>query len=290
MSDNKVTNRLAEVRKQQGLTLQDVANALNVSNGTISRYETGQREPNLKTWRILSAFFDVPVQYLQGIADVFSNKKSYRKYLFKLLLSSFEELRDVPISEYEFDALLTPLSDKKNKISDLREQFSRKLLVAFMSIDLNSHFKTPDEYVNCIEQFYLKYEDDLLEYLPHYSYVVKDDPYDKARIFSDAGKFFMSLPAKVALNEEYPDVGNKFLSKFDQFIESFIHNDEQLSKLNSGKLASQKIDKKERKNLSNIIGGLHSLLSTAHTELGASYDTDKDEWYFGKKNKNNHQN
>lgn len=289
MSDNKITNRLAEVRKQQGLTLQEVANALNVGNGTISRYENGQREPNLETWRRLSAFFDVPVQYLQGITDVFSTEKSYKKYVFNLLLSSLEELRNVPIDEYKPNTLLFPRSDKKNKNSDLKEDFSQKLLVSFANIITDPHFKTPDDFVNSVEQFYLKYENDLLEELPHYSWVVKNDPYDDSHIFSSAGKFFMRLPAKVAFNEEYPNIGNKFLIEFDHFIESFIQNDENLSKTNDENFYHKKNISKEHDALINVVGGLRGILYSAYDELGANYDVDKDKWYFGKKNKNNHQ-
>ncbi|GAY74327.1 helix-turn-helix domain-containing protein [Lentilactobacillus kosonis] len=47
----EVTNRIAAIREQQGYTLQQVADAIGVGNNTISRYETGIREPKLATWQ-----------------------------------------------------------------------------------------------------------------------------------------------------------------------------------------------------------------------------------------------
>lgn len=63
-------NRIAKLRKEKGLTLQQVGNAIGVGNNTISRYETGKREPKLETWIKLADFFDVPVSYLQGLSEV----------------------------------------------------------------------------------------------------------------------------------------------------------------------------------------------------------------------------
>lgn len=62
------SNRIAQLRKEKNITLQQVANYLEVSNGTISRYETGKREPKLETWQKLASFFGVSVSYLQGIS------------------------------------------------------------------------------------------------------------------------------------------------------------------------------------------------------------------------------
>ena len=67
--EKKPHNRIAELRKDRGLTIQQVADGIGVSNGTISRYEKGTREPKLETWIKLAFYFDVPVAYLQGVSD-----------------------------------------------------------------------------------------------------------------------------------------------------------------------------------------------------------------------------
>lgn len=71
MTENKKPhNRIAELRKEKGLTLQQVADAIGVGNNTISRYENGKREPKLETWIKLSNFFNVSISYLQGISNI----------------------------------------------------------------------------------------------------------------------------------------------------------------------------------------------------------------------------
>lgn len=65
----KPINKIAELRKEKGLTLKQVGDAIGVGNNTISRYESGQREPKLETWKKLADFFDVSVEYLQGTSQ-----------------------------------------------------------------------------------------------------------------------------------------------------------------------------------------------------------------------------
>ncbi|WP_283576459.1 helix-turn-helix domain-containing protein [Limosilactobacillus oris] len=88
MSKNeKPHNRIAELRKGKGLTLQQVADAIGVGNNTISRYETGKREPKLETWLKLADFFDVPVTYLQGfdVSKIVSKSNVYGQSLMRIL-------------------------------------------------------------------------------------------------------------------------------------------------------------------------------------------------------------
>lgn len=82
MKDKKIKNRLAILRKKEKLTIQQVADALNLSNGTISRYEQGTREPKLETWIKLADFFNVSVPYLQGIED-YNTNYAYDEMLYK---------------------------------------------------------------------------------------------------------------------------------------------------------------------------------------------------------------
>ena len=58
--------RLKELRKQNHYTLQNVADAVDVSNGTVANYENGKREPNIATLIKLADYFDVSVDYLIG--------------------------------------------------------------------------------------------------------------------------------------------------------------------------------------------------------------------------------
>lgn len=58
--------RIRELRKAMKITQMQLAAELNVANGTIAMWETGKREPDIKTIRRLADFFDVPVGYLLG--------------------------------------------------------------------------------------------------------------------------------------------------------------------------------------------------------------------------------
>lgn len=65
-------NRLKELRKAQGLSQVELARKTSISNQAISFYENGKRQPKIEAWQKLANFFEVPVEYLQGISD---NKK-----------------------------------------------------------------------------------------------------------------------------------------------------------------------------------------------------------------------
>lgn len=62
-------NRLKKLRKQNHYTLQNIADAIGVSNGTVANYENGKREPKLAMWQKLADYFDVDIGYLQGVTD-----------------------------------------------------------------------------------------------------------------------------------------------------------------------------------------------------------------------------
>ena len=62
-------NRIRELRNEQGLTLKELGEKTGLAPNTISQYETGNREPKLKTWQKLADYFEVSVSYLQGIEE-----------------------------------------------------------------------------------------------------------------------------------------------------------------------------------------------------------------------------
>lgn len=59
-------NRLKELRKQKGLTLDVIAQETGVKRGTYNNYENGKTNPKPETWEKLAKYFDVPIPYLQG--------------------------------------------------------------------------------------------------------------------------------------------------------------------------------------------------------------------------------
>ena len=58
--------RLKELRKKKGLSQLRLATELNTTQNTISRYETGEREPGIDELINIADYFNVSVDYLIG--------------------------------------------------------------------------------------------------------------------------------------------------------------------------------------------------------------------------------
>ena len=61
-----MANRIRELRKQKGITMKQLGASLGLAESTISQYETGHREPDIKTLTKLAEYFGVTVDYLLG--------------------------------------------------------------------------------------------------------------------------------------------------------------------------------------------------------------------------------
>ena len=69
--------RLRELRKQRHITQQKLALELDMSQNTISRYESGEREADYRTLILFADYFDVSIDYLLERTDdpVFYRRK-----------------------------------------------------------------------------------------------------------------------------------------------------------------------------------------------------------------------
>lgn len=61
--------RLKALRKERGVSQVKLAMDLNLSQNSISRYETGVREADYKTLIMLADYFDVSIDYLLERTD-----------------------------------------------------------------------------------------------------------------------------------------------------------------------------------------------------------------------------
>ena len=61
--------RLKELRVERKLSQADLAKELNVSQRSISSWETGFRQPDFETLERIAKFFDVTADYLRGLGD-----------------------------------------------------------------------------------------------------------------------------------------------------------------------------------------------------------------------------
>ena len=59
-------NRIRELRKKKDLTQKELARHLKVADSTLSYWEMGKYEPDIKALMMLSEFFQVPIDYILG--------------------------------------------------------------------------------------------------------------------------------------------------------------------------------------------------------------------------------
>lgn len=61
--------RLKEIRKAKGISQLKLAMDLNTNQNTISRYETGEREPGINELIKIADYFNVSIDYLLERTD-----------------------------------------------------------------------------------------------------------------------------------------------------------------------------------------------------------------------------
>ncbi len=61
-----ITQRIKMLRKQNGYTQQQVANAINVSRSAYSQYEMGLKQPTIDTLYQLADLYKCSIDYLVG--------------------------------------------------------------------------------------------------------------------------------------------------------------------------------------------------------------------------------
>ncbi|UOC07197.1 helix-turn-helix domain-containing protein [Lactobacillus johnsonii] len=102
-------NRIKELRKEKGLTLDEIQSKTGINRSTYNNYENGKTEPKPETWQALADYFNVSVPYLQGkifkedlsdeAQEMFEDVQDYISYVvpnelieivLKALLNSYE--------------------------------------------------------------------------------------------------------------------------------------------------------------------------------------------------------
>lgn len=89
-------NRLRELRLKRGLSQQELAKKVGISNQSISSYEKGVRKPKIEAWKKLADYFGVSVPYLQGKYDHLTKKEALQTIheIMTICGISKEELKD----------------------------------------------------------------------------------------------------------------------------------------------------------------------------------------------------
>ncbi|MGB9780652.1 helix-turn-helix domain-containing protein [Caldanaerobacter sp.] len=63
-------NRIKDLRAEKGISQNELAKALGLTQQAISAYENGLREPDLETLQKIADFFNVSIDYLLGRSDI----------------------------------------------------------------------------------------------------------------------------------------------------------------------------------------------------------------------------
>ena len=77
MYECKIAEKLAELRSIKGVTQDEVANALSISNKTVSKWENGASAPDLPMLVMLAEYYEVTTDALLGLSE--PKKKNYRE-------------------------------------------------------------------------------------------------------------------------------------------------------------------------------------------------------------------
>jgi transcriptional regulator with XRE-family HTH domain len=92
-SESMFAQRLAELRKEKGLTQDALAALMGMSRPAFSLYEAGKREPDFELLQKLTVYFDVSSDYLLGLTNI-------RKYYTVIASKFVDQLPEGELKEF----------------------------------------------------------------------------------------------------------------------------------------------------------------------------------------------
>ena len=69
MQEYSIAKKLVELRTKAGVTQEQVAKALSISNKTVSKWENGTSSPDLSMVVALARYYDVSTDLLLGLTE-----------------------------------------------------------------------------------------------------------------------------------------------------------------------------------------------------------------------------
>ena len=94
--------KLQELRKQKGLTQEELAEALYVSRAAVSKWESGRGYPNIDSLKEISRFFSVTIDDLLSGSEILTIAEEDQKQKNSLLLDLVFGLLDLSVSMFLF--------------------------------------------------------------------------------------------------------------------------------------------------------------------------------------------
>lgn len=130
-----IGNKIKELRKSHNLTLEELADILNkeypdtinFNKGKISKWENNREEPRLSSVKILADFFDVPLDYFNGI-DL--DQAEILPVYSKLSRDRQEKVLDYAQAQLEEQESATPLSIFEKSQEDFVTAYVEGLVAA----------------------------------------------------------------------------------------------------------------------------------------------------------------
>ncbi len=111
-----LSERLKILRNEKKLSQRELANKLNISNGTIAMYETNKRQPDNETLTKIADFFNVSIDYLLGRTDIKNTPTVDEEFSVILnneeLLVAFKDLMN--LSDSDKQEIINYIKFKKN--------------------------------------------------------------------------------------------------------------------------------------------------------------------------------
>ncbi|WP_409229437.1 helix-turn-helix domain-containing protein [Gudongella sp. SC589] len=116
--NNLFGKRLRMLRREKDIVMTDLADALDLTQATLSKYENGKRIPNIEILQRFAKYFNVSSDYLLGKTD---NREPYHEDAEDYI----QELRDLVAKEgYDISDLSNQeLADKIIKAFKLDELY-----------------------------------------------------------------------------------------------------------------------------------------------------------------------
>lgn len=130
-----VSERLKTLRKEKGLTQQEVADIVGLSLTSIKQYEGAKRIPDTHALNVLSGFFRVDNDYILGAAEFQTEIHRLQSEIGEATLKSishetialeyFEDLFDLKMSDCDPDGFMILIQNITNYITDQVIQFKQ---------------------------------------------------------------------------------------------------------------------------------------------------------------------
>ena len=120
--------RLRDLRRERNITGVELGKIIDVSQQTISKWESGQKSPSKENLKKLSAYFHVSSDYLLGLTD---EREPYKKPL------KFEEALKILENTKRNDDIIKIT----NSIKNLNDEKLHALATIAASFELNPRLK-----------------------------------------------------------------------------------------------------------------------------------------------------